>query len=104
MIEFSLDAVPNQSFTANIEENRYIITLKEARGIMAATVVRNDETIVQSARVVAGTPIIPYIYLEDGNFFITTLEDDLPDWTKFGVSQSFAYITKAEIEAANGSP
>lgn len=97
----ALSAIPNQSFSLRLENNRYDITLKETRGCMSATVVRNDIDIIVGARVVAGTPLLPYKYQEDGNFFIETMDGEIPDWNLFGITQRLLYFTIAEIEAVD---
>jgi len=64
---------------------------------MSATVIRNNITLLSNIRLVAGMPMIPYEYLEAGNFVLTTLDDDLPDWNQFGISQSLIYVSEAEL-------
>lgn len=97
MIEISLAAVPNQSFSVRLDDNLYDITIKETNGCMSATVARNNTIILSNTRLVAGFPVIPYLYLESGNFVVDTLDDDLPDWTKFGISQTLLYVSQAEL-------
>jgi len=99
MIALSLDAIPNQSFTAVLDNTRYAITIKETRGVMSTTIIRNDETIIEGARICGGTPLLPYQFQEEGNFFLTTANNDLPDYTKFGVSQFLIYLTLQEVES-----
>jgi|SRR5208337_2463813 len=100
MIQILLDAIPNQSFTINLDQNSYAITIKEARGIMAADIVRNGEVLLSGARIVAGTPLIPYQYQENGNFVILTENELIPYYLYFGISQTLIYASQAEIEAA----
>lgn len=95
----SLSAISNQKFSVQLESKRYIITIKETKGVMSCTIVREDETIVDNVRLVAGTPILPYAYMEDGNFILTTENEDLPDWTKFGNGQELYYLSASELEA-----
>jgi hypothetical protein len=97
MIEIQLAALPSQSFSIRRDDNLYNITIRETNGCMSATVVRNNITLLSDVRLVAQFPIIPYYYLESGNFIINTLDDDLPDWTKFGISQSLFYASESEI-------
>jgi len=51
-----------------------------------------------------GTPLIPYRYLENGNFVFTTDGELEPYFELFNVSQQLVYLTLAEVEAlrANG--
>lgn len=98
----NLAAIPNQKFSVLLEGLRYDLTFKEARGVMVVTIVRDDEIIVEGLRVVAGTPLLPYLYQENGNFMLVTENEELPEWTQFGTSQNLFYLTVAEIEAVNG--
>jgi hypothetical protein len=59
---------------------RYSLTFKEATGCMVADVERDDVVLLYGVRVVAGSPIIPYGYLEAGNFVLLTENDELPAW------------------------
>lgn len=97
--EIILQAIPNQSFSVNVSNIEYSFIIKEANGIMAATISRNGTTILSGNRLVAGTPMIPYKYLEDGNFFITTQNGELPYYTEFNITQFMFYLSPAEIEA-----
>lgn len=97
-------AVPNQSFTVRLDDTRMVLRLKDADGIMVADFERNGETVLLGTRVLAGECIIPYRYLEQGNFIFLTLNDELPDWRSFGVSQNLIYITAAEVEALRATP
>ena len=99
-----LASVPNQSLESTIEGIRYSITLKACDDFMAATVLRDGETIVSGLRCCAGSLMIPYDFQYDGegNFLILTDDGEIPYYDKFGVSQFLVYVTAAEIGAANG--
>jgi hypothetical protein len=102
MIDITLQALPNQSFSIQLGESRYDITLKEANGVMSASVVRDGTPVVENVRLVAGSPLLPYRYLEDGNFVLFTQDDDLPYYTAFGVTQFLTYLTADEVAALRG--
>lgn len=99
MLEIDLVAIPNQSLSVRLENNQYNISIIETRGCMSITIIKNNEMVIQNVRAVGGVLLIPYRYLETGNFFIDTLDNDLPDYTKFGISQSLVYISQAELGA-----
>lgn len=103
MLEIALAAVANQQFSVQIDATRYDITLQEANGCMAATIVRDSVTLVSAFRVVAGEPLIPYAYLTDGNFAIVTDGDALPYWTEFGTTQYMLYVTADEAASLLGT-
>lgn len=103
MQEIALQAIANQTLAVTLDNRIYNITLKEAAGIMAADIVRDNVPIVTGQRVVAGFPIIPYPYLEEGNFIILTANDDLPDYTQFSTTQTLIYASQAELEVIRGT-
>ena len=68
---------------------------------MAFDVTINGVVTVTGVRAVAGFPIIASAYKQNGNFIITTENDDLPDYTKFGLTQFFVFASQVEIDAIN---
>lgn len=97
MLEIPLSAIPNQSFTAQLDNSFFEVTIKETNGTMAVTVNLNGNDIVTNMRAVAGQKIIPYEYLENGNFIFLTNNDDLPYYTEFGVTQSLIYLSPTDL-------
>lgn len=96
-----IDPTPNQSFSVTLDGNRWDFVIKQAVTSMIANVVLNDTTILSGQILVAGTPIIPYEYLQgSGNFLILTENDDLPNWERFGVDQLMIYASPQEIAEA----
>lgn len=94
-----LVAEANQEFTVRLSDFRFTMRLKEANGVMVADLTVDDAVILSASRVLAGEPIIPYTYLEAGNFLLLTDADALPDWEQFGVTQSLVYLSPDEIAA-----
>lgn len=94
-----LSAIPNQEFSVRLDDTRLVLRIKEARGVMVADVQRDDLVLVSATRVLAGELIIPYTYLQQGNFLILTVDDELPDWRQFGVTQTLVYLTEEEMAA-----
>jgi hypothetical protein len=102
MIEVTLKPVANQSVSIILDGSRYDLAIKEANGVMVADVARDNVILVSGARIVAKTPLLPYDYLQEGNFVIATENDELPDWPGFGTTQALLYVSPAEIEALRG--
>ena len=99
-----LDDTPNQQLQVTLDGNRWVMTFNEARGVMAVTLVLNDVTILSGQRVVSGTPIIPYSYLQgSGNFWFLTENDELPYWELFG-GQILVYMSAAEAATLPKDP
>jgi hypothetical protein len=79
-------------------DSLYALTIKETRGVMALDVVRDDVPIVSGSRMLPNSPLIPYQYLEAGNFVMISEDDEYPYYTNFGDSQLLVYVTDAELE------
>lgn len=102
-INVPIEAIANQEFTIVLEGARYNLSIKQATGCMEMDIIRDDVVILNGIRPVAGTPVIPYKYLERGNFLFLTENDDLPWWEKFGATQSLLYLTIDEMEQARAT-
>ena len=100
--QIDIRPVPNQSFSATLDETRYQITLKEADGVMSVDITRDGATIAQGARIAAGTPLIPYRYQERGNFILITEGGCIPFYNQFGLTQFLIYASPAELVAFRG--
>lgn len=108
MLDIPLAAVPNQTFSVRLDDSFYDIAIHLCEGlfpataIMAVDIVRDGVAIVTGQRVVAGLPVIPYRYLEKGNFLFLTEDDELPYWEEFGITQFLIYASPAELEVLYG--
>lgn len=101
MRDIELAAVPNQRFSLTLEGDRYDITLQAFFNGVAATIDRNGVRLISGTRAQPDWPLLPFEYLEyeHGNFIFTADNDDLIDYTKFGVTQFLSYVSIAEIAA-----
>lgn len=92
-----LASVANQSFTLTLDNVRWSMRLNAGRGVMSADVNRGGAALLTGARVLAGEPIIPYDYLQTGNFIFVVNNEEMPDYQMFNVSQALVYLSAAEI-------
>lgn len=101
----ALAALPNQSISVQLDNVRYEMRFSALNNIMAVDINIDEELILQGQRVVAGSPVIPYRYLESGggNFFFLTEFGDIPYWELFETSQTLLYVTAEELAAARGN-
>ena len=90
---------PNQDLTVRLDNTRYGLRLKSTNGVMVVDVSIDGVTVLTGSRVLAGEPLIPYEYIATGNFILLTVNDELPDYTQFGVTQSLVYMSPEEIAA-----
>ena len=96
-----LRPIPNQSFPIVLDGNNFRLTFKSLTENMAVTIERNNVTLISGHRVVAGTPLLPYRYLEEGtgNFIFVSDTENIPFYTDFGINQVLIYNTAQELAA-----
>lgn len=99
MIDIALAAVANQTLSVQLDARQYVIDVREANGVMSASIARDGVPLISNVRVTAGTPLLPYRYQESGNFLMTVDGEALPYWDQFGVTQFLVYVTPAELAA-----
>lgn len=97
MIEIPLEAIPNQSFSIALDNRIYDFTIKSTNGVMSVSLTRDNVEIIANIRAIADFPLIPFKYLEDGNFIIQTQNGDLPEYSQFGITQRLLYFSAAEL-------
>jgi hypothetical protein len=91
--------VPSQSLSIALGGDFYDIRVKAAGTIMAVDIIRNQVLIVTGMRAEANYPLIPYPYLEQGNLFFITRDDEYPWYERFNIDQNLFYLTQEEVEA-----
>lgn len=102
MIDVGIATIPNQSLSIQLDGRFYEIELREANGVMAATITRDGVTLISNTRVMAGGPLLPYRYQESGNFIMTTDGEAIPYWDQFNVTQFLVYLSADELAAYRG--
>ena len=96
----TIQAVPSQEVIVTLEGNRYKIQIKDADGFMTYGVIRNGETLLENGtRIVNGSPLLPYKYMEAGNFALEVPDSELPNYKQFGVTQFLYYASQEELES-----
>ena len=106
MINIPLQAVPNQSLSIQLDQINFDIRIHSCgqslipeANTMVFTIFINGVRTISSFRATPGSAIIPYLYLEDGNFVMITQNDAYPSYDQFGITQYLIYASAAEIEA-----
>lgn len=99
MIEIPLANIPNQSFSIQLDNILYDITIKFIINVMTMTIIRSGTEIISNFRITPNLKIIPYTYLENGNFAVITANNEYPNYNNFGINQSLIYASAAELEA-----
>ena len=97
MIDIQIQPIPNQSFTFVADDTSFNVTFKTTNDRTIADFVINDDIAINGIRVMPNKPIIPYPYLEYGNFFFVSNGEIYPFYTDFGISQNLVYLTVGEM-------
>lgn len=100
MESIALRPTPNQAIPVTLDGFRHLITIKSADGFMTCGIERDGAVLLESGtRIVEGEPLLPYKYMEQGNFIITNQNDEPIDYKKFEASQFLLYVTQDELDA-----
>lgn len=100
MQNIPLLAVPNQSQFVRLGNRRFAFAVKAVSGCMVFDLEIDGLPVLSGSRILAGEPLIPYAYLEEGNFVLLTSNDELPDWREFQKTQQLIYLSADELEQA----
>lgn len=92
-----LQNIPNQEFSIQLGDNFFNIGVYTTGTQVSVSLAVNGVQMVMNMRAVAGGYIIPSKYQEAGNFMFITQNFELPNYTKFGVTQSLVYVTAADL-------
>lgn len=102
MNNIPIQAVPNQSFGITINNNRFDLSIVETNNSMSATIIVNDQILIQNVKAAGGTFLLPYHYLEHGNFLFFTSGNELIYYPHFGATQSLIYLSPADLKYLRG--
>lgn len=100
MIEIELRSIANQQFGVEIGEDRYLIRIRTFNDMTLMDISVNDVDILDGGRCIPNQAIIPYRQkTRGGNFLFVCPNKHYPHYTRFGVSQTFAWLTDDELES-----
>lgn len=104
MIQIPITNIPNQSLSINYNNVLYDITIKASldASLVFFTVLINNVLVINGIRALPDFPVIPAAYLENGNFILTTMNDEYPRYDQFGVTQFLILASQSEIDAIRG--
>jgi hypothetical protein len=98
MQRIPISAIPNQEFSILLDGQLYDISLKFTAGVMAISITRDGTILISGLRAISGYILIPYLYLESGNFIFITEEGDYPEYSQFGITQFLVFASQLELE------
>jgi len=96
----TLQPIPRQEIVVTVDEVRYKIQILSAGDFMTYGIERDGVVIIENgARIVNGSPLLPYEYMQNGNFILEVPDDELPDYNNFLSTQTLYYASPDELEA-----
>lgn len=100
MESINIDAIPSQNFTVTLGGNNYEIKIYSIVGHMSYDLSVNGMEVIVGFKLVNDMLLLPYLYQEiSGNILLSLPENEIPDYTRFGLSQFLFYLNEEETEA-----
>jgi len=100
MESIAIDVLSSQRFTFTAGGNNYKLKIYSIDGHMSYDLFINSIEIVAGFKIVNDIPLLPYPHQEvNGNILLQIPEDEIPDYTRFGLSQFLYYLTEDETTA-----
>jgi len=102
-----ISAIPSQQFGIQLGGNNYDIKIYSIDGAMAYDLDINSQRLdnngvwlISGFKMFNDVPLLVYRSQEvNGNLLLQISEDEIPDYTRFGLSQFLYYLTASESEA-----
>jgi hypothetical protein len=96
----NIDALSSQGFTITLGGNNYRVKIYSIDGHMSYDLFINSVEIIAGFKMVNDIPLLAYTHQEvNGNILLQIPEDEIPDYTRFGLSQFLYYLTEEETAA-----
>lgn len=94
LINIELESLPNQSLTIRLSDYRYEIrTNCISDSLMAITIIRGDNILVQGQRITPGVLLLPdHMAKGYGNFVFITPDETYPYYTEFNNGHELYFI------------
>jgi len=93
-----IQPIPSQSFSLIIDKNQFDISIYPLdNNNMAIDIILNGSPEITGLKIVPNTLLNPYAKTQNGNFVMSTLDNELINYKKFGIEQHLYYIPEAEL-------
>jgi len=102
MQTIAIAAVSSQTFSTTLNNVLYNFAIYYTQNGMCYDLSIGGLAVVTGQRIVTGWYLIPFTCYEqgNGNFFLLTENNTLPDYTQFGTTQILIWLTGTEISTA----
>lgn len=95
-----LQNIPNQIFNIVLNGVDYRIQVRTIQDLTFISVWRNGDVLFYNQVCVPNGYVDPYNYIsENGKIFFRCLDNEYPNYRKFGITQWLYYLTAEEVKA-----
>lgn len=102
MQEIVVENIPQQSFNVSLGDSQWTLSFRTANNASAdctlADIKKDGTDIATGILCIPNMPLIPYEYMQKGNFVFISSDDAYPNYTNFGVTNQLYYVPKEELE------
>lgn len=100
MYKIPLDKTPNQTFSIVLNGKDYRIAIRTIQNLTYMSVWVNSELLFYNQLCTPNAYVNPYNYVSvNGKFYFESLDNNYPNYTQFGVTQSLLFYTQEEVAA-----
>jgi hypothetical protein len=94
-----LEKLPSQNLTIRLGEHRYEIKIQTiSDDLMCISIVRDNTTLIQGMRAMPSLMMLPkHKEMGAGNFAFVTVNDEYPNYQKFGGDHQLYYYAPDEV-------
>ena len=94
-----LNNVPNQVFSIVLNDVDYRIAVRTIQGFTLISVWRSGEILFYNQLCAPNGFVDPYDYVsQNGKLYFKCLDDEYPNYNKFGNTQNLYYLTPEEVK------
>ncbi len=98
MYTINLTKTPNQELTFIIDDNAFRIQLRTIQELTFMTVFLNEQPLIYSQLCTPNNFVNLYMYISvGGKFFFKCIDDEYPNYKKFGDTQHLLFYTEDEL-------
>lgn len=98
MYKVDLRKTPNQELTFIVDSDAFRVQLRTIQGLTFASIFLNETPLLYSQLCTPNNYINLYDYISaSGKFFFKCVDNEYPNYEKFGESQELLFYTKEEL-------
>lgn len=98
MLLVPIKNIPNQIFSVTLNDVGYRVALRTIQGLTFMSVWANGEPLFYNQICTPNNWVNQYDYISvNGKFYFYSLDDEYPNYEKFGITQALYFMTPEEV-------